>query len=105
METPHKLTSTELADALATLEGWETDGSALTVTYSLATSVAAVLFIVQVGQISEELNHHPDLDWRYNKVLLRITTHDAGGVVTELDRKLAGSISACASQFNAKPAN
>ena len=53
--------------------------------------------IAAVGRFAEEQNHHPDLDWRYNRVFIRYTSHDAGGQVTERDAaaaKAAGSVAA-----------
>jgi 4a-hydroxytetrahydrobiopterin dehydratase len=52
---------------------------------------AAISFIVQLGYIAEKLNHHPEIFNVYNKVTIRLTTHDAGGV-TEKDFKLAEEI-------------
>jgi len=51
----------------------------------------AISFIVQLGFIAEKLNHHPEIFNVYNKVDIRLTTHDAGGV-TEKDFKLAEEI-------------
>ena len=42
------------------------------------TSAAALELIAAVGRIAEEQNHHPDVDWRYNRVFVRYTSHDAG---------------------------
>ena len=51
----------------------------------------ALAFIVQVGILSEKSNHHPELFNVYNKISLRLTTHDSGGV-TQKDIDLAKSI-------------
>jgi 4a-hydroxytetrahydrobiopterin dehydratase len=48
-------------------------------------------FIVQIGILAEKQNHHPEFTNVYNKVSLRLTTHDSNGV-TEKDIKLAASI-------------
>ena len=37
-------------------------------------------FVNQVGQAAESVNHHPDIDIRYDKVTLTLTTHDSGGL-------------------------
>jgi 4a-hydroxytetrahydrobiopterin dehydratase len=51
----------------------------------------ALAFMVQVGMIAEKRNHHPDWTNRYNKVFIRLTTHDQGGV-TDKDFELAFEI-------------
>jgi 4a-hydroxytetrahydrobiopterin dehydratase len=49
---------------------------------------AAVKFVNAVAELAEEAQHHPDIDIRWNKVTLALTTHDAGGL-TEKDFLLA----------------
>lgn len=51
----------------------------------------ALGFIVQVGILSEKVNHHPELFNVYNKVHIRLTTHDANGI-TKKDFDLAKAI-------------
>lgn len=51
----------------------------------------ALAFVGDVGVLAEEANHHPDIDIRYNRVRLVLTTHDAGGI-TQKDIDLAKSI-------------
>ena len=46
-----------------------------------------------VGALAEEMDHHPDIDIRWNTVTLRLTTHSAGGL-TQLDLELARRIDA-----------
>ena len=53
----------------------------------------ALAFIVQVGILAEKANHHPELFNVYNKVSIRLTTHDAAGV-TAKDFELASAINA-----------
>jgi 4a-hydroxytetrahydrobiopterin dehydratase len=50
---------------------------------------AAFTFMTKVAVIAEEMNHHPAWTNEYNKVDIRLSTHDAGNVVTDKDRKLA----------------
>ena len=59
---------------------------------SRPSSRAASRSVVRsVGDAAEAANHHPDIDIRYNKVRLALTTHDSGGI-TLLDLALAGAI-------------
>jgi len=48
-------------------------------------------FVNQLAELAEAAGHHPDIDIRYNKVTLGLTTHDAGGL-TENDAKMAAQI-------------
>ncbi|HEY7690726.1 MAG TPA: 4a-hydroxytetrahydrobiopterin dehydratase [Gaiellaceae bacterium] len=49
---------------------------------------AAIAFVDRLAEVAEAANHHPDIDIRYRRVLVRWTTHSAGGV-TDRDRELA----------------
>ena len=53
-------------------------------------------FVNKVGEAAEDAGHHPDIDIRYNRVRLSLTTHDAGGL-TEKDFDLAGRATRLAS--------
>lgn len=52
----------------------------------------AFAFMVQVAFVAEKHQHHPDWSNVYNKVIIRLSTHDAGNKVTEMDHKLAEAI-------------
>lgn len=54
--------------------------------------VEAFAFMTEVALVAEKLNHHPDWTNVYNKVEIRLTTHDAGNKVTTVDRELASII-------------
>ncbi|MEM1247914.1 MAG: 4a-hydroxytetrahydrobiopterin dehydratase [Acidobacteriota bacterium] len=60
-------------------------------TYSFPTFPAAVRFVDYVAELAEAAEHHPDIDIRYNKVTLSLSTHDAGGI-TDKDFALAAAI-------------
>jgi 4a-hydroxytetrahydrobiopterin dehydratase len=51
----------------------------------------ALAYVNAVGALAESMDHHPDIDIRWNLVTLRLTTHSAGGL-TDLDLELAGRI-------------
>jgi 4a-hydroxytetrahydrobiopterin dehydratase len=70
---------------------WTRQGDVLTTTVSLHDFAAALEFVNAVGAAAEAANHHPDIDIRWNKVRLALTTHDSGGI-TLLDLALAGEI-------------
>ncbi|MET1088601.1 MAG: 4a-hydroxytetrahydrobiopterin dehydratase [Arthrobacter sp.] len=95
------LSPERLEDALAVLPDWRYGGGALLTVYKMPTSAAALELIAAVGRLAEEQNHHPDLDWRYNRVFLRYTSHDAGGEVTARDVGAAEAVSEAAAAVRA----
>ncbi len=68
---------------------WQEHEKYLERTVVLKNFSEAMAILVQVGFIAEKHNHHPEIINVYNKVTLRLTTHDAGNNVTEKDWKLA----------------
>ncbi len=78
----------------ATPAEWNVVGSALERTFQLKSFPAALAFSVEVGKLAEAADHHPDIEIKYRKVRLTLSTHDAGSVVTEKDVKLAEQINA-----------
>jgi 4a-hydroxytetrahydrobiopterin dehydratase len=88
------LTDAEVSQQLARLPNWrraETAEPAIMATYELADFVAALDFVNQVGHEAELVNHHPDIDIRWNKVTLVLSTHSEGGL-TKHDIELAHRI-------------
>jgi len=55
----------------------------------------ALKFINEISIICEAENHHPEINWIYNKISLKLSTHDAGDIITEKDIKLAKLIDEC----------
>ncbi len=74
--------------ALDKLPGWERDGDQIVKTYVLDDFRSAILFVDRVAEAAESAGHHPDIDIRWNKVTLSLSTHAAGGL-TENDTRLA----------------
>ena len=95
------LTRERIDAVLKALPNWQYTLGGLAVVYKTPTAAAALELIAAVGRLAEEQNHHPDLDWRYNKVHLRYTSHDAGGEVTERDAAAAAAVSAAAARLGA----
>ena len=52
----------------------------------------ALDFINKLASICESMNHHPEINWVYNKIELTLSTHDDGDKITELDYQLANKI-------------
>src|SRR6266852_2855255 len=91
MARPEKLSDSEIAQALAALSGWARRGDEITKSFELATFPDAIAFVVRIGFLAERADHHPDIDIRWRRVDVALTTHDAGGL-TELDLHLARHI-------------
>ena len=70
---------------------WEFKNNGIEKEFKFDNFIQALAFIVQVGVHAEKINHHPELFNVYNKVTIRLTTHDAGGV-TDKDIALAQAI-------------
>ncbi|UZJ23990.1 4a-hydroxytetrahydrobiopterin dehydratase [Rhodococcus antarcticus] len=87
------LTTTETADALAGLPGWELDGPSLVRTAQAPSFPAAIALVTRVGEVAEGMDHHPDIDIRWCTLTFRCATHSEGGI-TALDVRLAAEISA-----------
>ena len=73
---------------------WMTKNDALVAELEFANFVDAFAFMTDVAALAEAHNHHPEWSNVYNRVTIRLTTHDAGNTITEKDRNLAAAISA-----------
>ena len=76
---------------LEKLTGWQRQDNAIAKTYEYKDFAAALSFVNHVGGLAESVNHHPDIDIRWNKVTLVLFTHYLGGL-TEKDFQLAARI-------------
>jgi len=83
------LSDEEVLSRLGALPGWKIEEQVLVKTFKFKDFLSALHFVNRVGDAAEEANHHPDIDIRYNRVRLSLTTHDAGGL-TGKDFDLAG---------------
>ena len=71
---------------------WEEKDNKLCQTFEFGNFIEAFGFMSQVAIIAEKMDHHPNWSNVYNKVVIELTTHDAGNVITDKDRDLAASI-------------
>jgi len=78
-----KLGTAQIKRALASTPDWRKKGSTISRTYQFKDFPAAVKFVNAVARIAEKAWHHPDIDIRWNKVTLSLTTHDAGGLTSK----------------------
>jgi 4a-hydroxytetrahydrobiopterin dehydratase len=89
------MSDTEVKAALGDLPGWELAGVEIVKQYKFGDFVAAIAFVNRVADRAEAANHHPDIDIRWNKVRLALSTHSEGGL-TQNDFALATEIEALA---------
>ena len=78
---------------LAETPGWNRAEDAIVKTVTLADFAGAIAFVNKVADVAEEQNHHPDMTVQWNKVVLTLTTHSAGGL-TANDFRVARLINA-----------
>ncbi len=73
---------------------WEEQNNKLHKKFEFKNFSEAFAFMARVALAAEKMDHHPKWTNEYNKVEIWLSTHDAGDIVTEKDRKLAGIINA-----------
>jgi 4a-hydroxytetrahydrobiopterin dehydratase len=83
-----KLSIEKIKAALATVPDWKKKSATIARTYQFKDFPAAIKFVNAAAELAEQAWHHPDIDIRWNKVTLTLTTHDVGGL-TEKDFELA----------------
>ena len=83
-----KHSASQIKVALTTVPDWKKRGATITRTFEFKDFPAAIKFVNAAAKLAEKAGHHPDIDIRWNKVTLTLTTHDAGGL-TERDFSLA----------------
>jgi 4a-hydroxytetrahydrobiopterin dehydratase len=90
---PKLLGPQEIQKELATLTGWTLSGNQIAKQITLDDFVRAVGYVTSVALLAQTHDHHPDIDIRWNKVTLVLSTHSAGGL-TAKDFELAREIDA-----------
>jgi 4a-hydroxytetrahydrobiopterin dehydratase len=75
-----KLSDIEVQRELGTLNGWNRKRESLVKTFSFPTFMAGITFVDRVAVAAEKMDHHPDLDIRYTKISVTLSTHSAGGI-------------------------
>ncbi len=71
---------------------WKEADNKLQATFKFENFVEAFAFMTEVAFHAERMNHHPSWHNVWNTVEIHLSTHDAGDVVTDKDRKLASAI-------------
>jgi 4a-hydroxytetrahydrobiopterin dehydratase len=86
-----KYSMQEAGPRLQSLTGWQFRNDGIEKEFKFGDFKEAMSFMVKVGDKAEAMNHHPEIFNVYNKVKLRLSTHDAGGL-TDKDFQLASGI-------------
>ncbi len=90
---PTELSDTARNQAMAEIDGWayDADAKAINKTFSFKDFSEAWGFMNRAALLAEKMDHHPEWFNVYNRVEVKMTTHDAGGV-TELDIQMANAM-------------
>ncbi len=86
-----KLSVKEIEDQIQHLAGWKHEGDHIEKQFVFKSHSAAFGFLARIALLAEKVDHHPEYSGVYNKVNIRLRTHDAGGV-TQKDLDLAQGI-------------
>ena len=99
-----KLTAQAIAELGRDLPDWRCDGKTLTRDFKFKDFKIAFAFMTEVAAEADRADHHPDWSNLYDKVSIRLSTHDAGGL-TDKDVALAQFIDAAARKREAAAAH
>jgi 4a-hydroxytetrahydrobiopterin dehydratase len=91
MTSRRRMSEDEIQSALAQLPGWSLDDGRLYREFGFDDFIAAFSFMTRVALVAQGMDHHPDWTNVYNRVQIRLSTHDLGGITT-WDVRLAGRI-------------
>lgn len=87
------LPAEDVESRLGQLPGWSAEDDSIVKEFRFEGFRDAIAFVVRLGMAAEVANHHPDLDIRYNRVRVTLSTHSEGGI-TEKDFALAAEADA-----------
>lgn len=86
-----RLNGTQIARQMNTVRGWKRNGNAIVRVVRKKDFVQAMGFVQSVAMLAERMDHHPDIDIRWNTITLVLSTHSEGGL-TAKDFTLAQQI-------------
>ena len=95
-----KLDDAAIDAALPALPGWRREGDALCKEYDCKTFQACAALVLRALLLAERQDHHPELDMRHSRLVVRVSTHDAGGVSAR-DVKYAAALDAAHAEARA----
>ena len=88
---PNLLQSEELEELVSTIPGWKIISNHIEREFTFENFIEAFSFMTKIALISEKYNHHPTWENVYSKVIIKLSTHDLGGI-TDLDQIIASEI-------------
>ena len=88
---PYLLQTEELKELTSTIPGWGISLNHIEREFNFINFIEAFSFMTKIALICEKHNHHPHLENVYSKVIIRLSTHDLGGI-TNLDKTIASEI-------------
>jgi 4a-hydroxytetrahydrobiopterin dehydratase len=92
------LTAKQISLHLKILPDWTRRAQTIGRTYKFDGFLMSIAFVHRIAKRAQKMNHHPDIDIRFDKVKLMLTTHDEGGI-TEKDFVLARQCDEVFSKF------
>ena len=92
------LTPKQLSLHLKTVPAWSKRAQTILRTFKFEGFLSSISFVNRIARKAQKINHHPDIDIRFNKVRLKLTTHDEGGL-TKKDFSLARQCDEVYSKF------
>jgi 4a-hydroxytetrahydrobiopterin dehydratase len=96
-----RLTAKEARKTTRNIEGWRLQGKALVKTYNFPNYLRCVRFFNRVAALAEKMNHNPDVYIGYGRLVLKLITHDVGGL-TLRDIKMAREINRLEEKYGGK---
>ena len=88
---PYLIQNEGLKELVSKIPGWEITSNHIEREFIFDNFIEAFSFMTKVALICEKHNHHPNWENVYSKVIIRLSTHDLGGI-TNLDQTLASEI-------------
>lgn len=73
---------------------WKEENGALHCSIETESYAEATAAVVSIAMLADKQNHHPTITLEYDRLIIRLSTHDEGNTVTDKDRKLANAIDA-----------
>ena len=88
---PYLLQNNELKELFVKIPGWEILPNQIERVFNFENFIEAFSFMTKIALVCEKYNHHPNWENVYSKVIIRLSTHDLGGI-TNLDQTIASEI-------------
>jgi len=88
---PHLLQNEALEELAFKIPGWKIMTNYIEREFNFSNFIEAFSFMTKIALICEKHNHHPNWENVYSKIIIKLTTHDLGGI-TNLDQKIASEI-------------